>query len=881
MDYNSKYTGDEVEAMLDIIESKQDTIEDLEAIRDGAALGATALQTIPEEYVTEAELNSREFATTADLSGKVDKQTGKGLSTEDFTTYLKNKLEELSNYDDSSLTASVNKLRQEFDTLLNGDTSTAIETFNEIIAFLDGVSESDNLASIIASIEQQIAAKQDKIEGLDNLDEKLEVINSVIDEEGYLYSNGEKVDMRFTRSLLPVGTAIPANANLNTIEYMKIGKYYCSMNADAETITNCPVKVVFSMEVFNPLGTNVDDETTKAYTYRMRVLTKYDSGQQYLQFCRTGATPGQWTYDSWYVTVRSKSTLNSNKKGSTSDLGSATQGVYLDSTGTLAKMTYTLSKSVPSNAVFTDTNTKVTAVENHYAPAEDASSQLDAEEGYVVIGLKRDAAGHIVGIVTAPAPTGGGGDNPTQSNDIYYTEFTADDVFLTYQGEEGGEPIYITQPLLDAINSNKIIVVPAGDVSSKYLMIYGKTYQEHGYRLAFVGVCDTIIYDMDIRDLKVGHLVNLAAEGQDTDINYLRAAEHTEPDTVVKRDGSGSIKVSEFKDKFENLWSLPTDDVSGNAASEYVLQKKIVSGEDIKTLDGKSIVGKGNISVKTINGVSIFGTGDIPIGEGEAGSSVYVTSFTMDDLWEAITTLRENPEEPVIIRVNGRELFEAINARRPVLIPRTDYVGYAQVIAAHIDQEDTSYLTIADFDNVINIEFNSNALLQGDEMILDYNYIVVDYPDIGISPNTIVKRGADGSIGVSAIWDDAGVVWATESSSDEIKGNADYIIPYKRFPQVLVGEEVDIEELLPLIYYHTGGVLTSLTIRSLSVLDMIDEYTIHFFAGDAMELVLPANVLWANGEIPTIEGNTEYELSLTRYDNGGQNVIKAVLVKFS
>lgn len=51
---------------------------------------------------------------------------------------------------------------------------------------------------------------------------------------------------------------------------------------------------------------------------------------------------------------------------------------------------------------------KVTAVENHYAPAEDASSQLDAEEGYMVIGLKRDAAGHIVGLVTAPAPTGGG-----------------------------------------------------------------------------------------------------------------------------------------------------------------------------------------------------------------------------------------------------------------------------------------------------------------------------------------------------------------------------------------------------------------------------------------------------------------------------------------
>lgn len=475
----------------------------------------------------------------------------------------------------------------------------------------------------------------------------------------------------------------------------------------------------------------------------------------------------------------------------------------------------------------------------------------------------------------------GGEDSPTQSNDIYYTEFTADDVFLAHQTEEGGKPIYITKPLLDAINSNKIIIVPAGDVSSKYLMIYGKTYQEYGYRLAFVGVCETIIYDMDARDLTIGHFVNLASESTSTDINYLRAEEYTEPNTLVKRDSNGYIKISKFTDRLKNMWSLPTDDVSGNTASEYVLQKKIVSGEDIKTLNGESIVGKGNIPVKTINGVSIFGTGDIPISAGESSSSVYVTSFTMDDLWEAITTLRENPEEPVIIRVNGRELFEAINAQRPVLIPRTNYVGYAQVIASYIYQDNTSYLTIVDFDNVVNIECDSNALLQGDELILDYNYIVVDYPDIGISPNTIVKRNTDGTIGVSAIWDDSGVMWATESSSDEIKGNADYIIPYKRFPQVLEGEEVDIEELNPSIYYHTGGVLTSLTIRSLYATDMIDEYTIHFLAGDAMELVLPANVLWANGEIPTIEGNTEYELSLTRYNNGGQNIIKAVLVKFS
>lgn len=91
------------------------------------------------------------------LSNKVDKENGKGLSTEDFTTALKNKLQSLSNYDDTSITEAVNSLRTNFDTLVSGDTSTAIKTFNEIIAFLNGVEDTESLSGIIASIEQQIA----------------------------------------------------------------------------------------------------------------------------------------------------------------------------------------------------------------------------------------------------------------------------------------------------------------------------------------------------------------------------------------------------------------------------------------------------------------------------------------------------------------------------------------------------------------------------------------------------------------------------------------------------------------------------------------------------------------------------------------------------
>ena len=169
MSYNSKYTGAEVEALLDAANGKQDKIEDLDAIRSGAAKGATALQSVPAEYVTETELNNKGYATTSALTDKVDKVDGKQLSTEDFTTALKTKLEGLSNYNDAEISTAVSSLQSQLNTLVSGNANDAINSFNEIIAFLDGVKDTQDLSSIIAGIEQQIAGKQATISDLDTI----------------------------------------------------------------------------------------------------------------------------------------------------------------------------------------------------------------------------------------------------------------------------------------------------------------------------------------------------------------------------------------------------------------------------------------------------------------------------------------------------------------------------------------------------------------------------------------------------------------------------------------------------------------------------------------------------------------------------------------
>lgn len=73
--------------------------------------------------------------------------------------------------------------------------------------------------------------------------------------------------------------------------------------------------------------------------------------------------------------------------------------MYINSDGEFKEMTYTLGKSVPSSAEFTDT--KVTDVNNHYTPTENINSQIDAPEGEAIIGLKRDSAGHVIGVITS------------------------------------------------------------------------------------------------------------------------------------------------------------------------------------------------------------------------------------------------------------------------------------------------------------------------------------------------------------------------------------------------------------------------------------------------------------------------------------------------
>lgn len=109
--------------------------------------------------------------------------------------------------------------------------------------------------------------------------------------------NGMQFDRTYC-SMVPFGTAVATNCDLNTVEFMKVGNYYCSANTTVATLKNCPTTSAFMMQVFSPLSTTIDNESTKTWCYRLRKMLVY-TGEEYIQHCYAGATAGSWTYGAW------------------------------------------------------------------------------------------------------------------------------------------------------------------------------------------------------------------------------------------------------------------------------------------------------------------------------------------------------------------------------------------------------------------------------------------------------------------------------------------------------------------------------------------------------------------------------------------------------
>jgi hypothetical protein len=177
----------------------------------------------------------------------------------------------------------------------------------------------------------------------------------------------------------------------------------------------------------------------KGWTYKVKTAGKLDGVEVFvgdLLVCGVDNTPAA-TANNYATVWENWDYYPGNTDGAVIGPSSATGdhvAVFDGATGKLIKDSgKTIGKSVPSDAVFTDT--KVTSAGNHYAPAEDSSSQLDADASGataawaldVVTGvtIKRDAKGHVTGLSvdSGKLPANPGDTKVTQDSNSEDKEF--------------------------------------------------------------------------------------------------------------------------------------------------------------------------------------------------------------------------------------------------------------------------------------------------------------------------------------------------------------------------------------------------------------------------------------------------------------------------
>ena len=197
-------------AVTDALEGKQDTISDLDAIRQGAQKGSTALQSESDPVYLADKPKLALKVEIPDVSGKVDKVVGKGLSSNDYTDADKLKLTGLENYDDTE----VRELIAGKANLQHQHTVADITDFPELYYdatafFTSGAYPSDKYEELLEAVK----AKR--------------TVYATIDEEGYIshvfFMSSANSDGSSSRVLLTTIFADGGNLYINTFSLQQSG----------------------------------------------------------------------------------------------------------------------------------------------------------------------------------------------------------------------------------------------------------------------------------------------------------------------------------------------------------------------------------------------------------------------------------------------------------------------------------------------------------------------------------------------------------------------------------------------------------------------------------------------------------------------------------
>ena len=122
----------------------------------------------------------------------------------------------------------------------------------------------------------------------------------------------------------------------------------------------------------NTINTSINNKSDKTHTHDDRYYTESEINTKL-----SGKSNTSHTHDDRYYTESEIDSKLAGKQGSLTATGSATKGMYIDSSGTAKAMTYSVNKDVPSDAKFTDTvYTHPTTAGNKHIPSGGSSGQI-------------------------------------------------------------------------------------------------------------------------------------------------------------------------------------------------------------------------------------------------------------------------------------------------------------------------------------------------------------------------------------------------------------------------------------------------------------------------------------------------------------------------
>ena len=358
-------------------------------------------------------------------------------------------------------------------------------------------------------------------------------------------------------------------------------------------------------------------------------------------------------------------------------------------------------------------------------------------------------------------------------------------------------------------------------------------------------------------------------------------------DTIRQGAAKGATALQSYTEQYKGtVTGVKINGETKNPSSGVVdLGTVITAHQDISGKQDKLVSGT---NIKTINGESIVGSGDLTI---EGGAKIYTWSPTITSIEDTKISGTFTEEEyynilnadVLYINVDGESIFciaRGINSENGegIRITGSQITTYADfAIDISVIKEDGVFTgTISEpipsktsqLENDSNFISSDGLKTINGESIIGSGDITISGGSVDTSDCVKVVIGniphmpdADGIVDLSADFarqiNVNGLVYTSTS-----KG----LIDLGYINKQLSTSTSSSMTLSPNIYYrNTSTSLSTLTITlgSVSNSKIINEYFVEFTTSSSGTTVsLPSTIKWANGETPTFEAGTTYQISI-------------------